>query len=122
MEKFDDYRGSVPCSIPADLKPDLASMFEMIHAIAHRHAGDEIALLTLLRTLEAAHREICDQYFQDALPKSRQQLYGFLREIESEGGWPYIPRMKVRSLLEKMDHEVLQDLGLGPEGDRPSQH
>ena len=117
MENFDEYRGSDPFSTPLELKSELVSIAEHLQTIAQRHEGDEIALLTLLRTLEATHREICDSFFQDALPKNRQQLYSFLREIEAEGGWPYIPRMKLRLLLERMRPDMLHDLGLGSDGD-----
>ncbi len=116
MEKFDDYRASVPCSISSELKSDLVSVVEHIQAIAQCHTNDEIALLTLLRTLESVHREIRDSVFQDALPKNRQHLYSFLREVEAEGGWPYIPRMKLRSLLEHIDPDVLHGLGLTLDG------
>ena len=117
MENFDEYRGSHACSIPLELKSELVAIAEHLQTIAQRYEGNEIALLTLLRTLEAAHREICDSFFQDALPKNRQQLYSFLREIETEGGWPYIPRMKLRVLLEQMDSDILHDLGLDSDGD-----
>jgi hypothetical protein len=110
---FDKYKESVPCSIPEELKGSLVSIAEHISAVAQQCDGDNVALLTLLRTLEAAHREICDNAFQEALPKNRQQLYSFLRDIESQGGWPYIPRMKLRSLLQNISPEELKDLGLG---------
>ncbi|MEO1521861.1 MAG: hypothetical protein AAFU78_13950 [Cyanobacteria bacterium J06633_2] len=92
-------------------------MYEHINTIAQHHEGDNIALLTLLRTLETAHREICDSFFQDALPKNRQQLYSFLREIEAEGGWPYIPRMKMRSLLRNINPDELEKFGFSHEED-----
>lgn len=120
MEKFDEYRESHLCSIPLELKSELVTIAEHLQTIAQRYEGDEIVLLTLLRTLEAAHREICDSFFQDALPKNRQQLYRFLREIEAEGGWPYIPRMKLRALLKQMNSDILHDLGL--DSDRDSAH
>ncbi|MGL5084006.1 MAG: hypothetical protein ACRC8A_21175 [Microcoleaceae cyanobacterium] len=65
-------------------------------------AGDPLALLALLRTLESLHQEIRDSLFQETLPDNRQALYHLLREIESQGGWPYIPRMSLRSLQEKI--------------------
>ncbi|MEM7772579.1 MAG: hypothetical protein AAF327_18970 [Cyanobacteria bacterium P01_A01_bin.37] len=117
MENLDNYRGSFSRSIPVELKDSLIAIAEHIQTIAQHCEGDEIALLTLLRTLESSHREICDSFFQDALPKSRHQLYSLLREIESEGGWPYIPRMKVRSLLEKINPDVLRELEIKPDRD-----
>lgn len=108
MDKNDEFRVSVPSSIPSELKADLASITDLIYAVAQRHQGDEIALLTLLRTLEASHREICDGFFQESLPRNRQQLYSFLREVEAEGGWPYIPRIKLRSLLAFLQENLEQ--------------
>ena len=70
--------------------------------------GDTIALLSLLRQLEMLHREICDGVFQDSLPDNRQALYALLREIESEGGWPYIERMRLQHLLVNLQPESLE--------------
>lgn len=67
--------------------------------------GDAIALLALLRQLESLHREIRDGAFQASLPESRHSLYSLLREIESEGGWPYIERMRLQAFLTKMQEE-----------------
>ncbi|BAZ39581.1 hypothetical protein NIES4101_55350 [Calothrix sp. NIES-4101] len=67
--------------------------------------GDTIALLALLRQLEFLHREIRDGVFQASLPQNRQALYALLREIEMEGGWPYIERMRLQGLLANMQEE-----------------
>ena len=67
--------------------------------------GDAIALLSLLRKLETLHREICDGAFQQSLPDNRHALYALLREIESEGGWPYIERMRIQDLLVNLEAE-----------------
>jgi hypothetical protein len=70
-----------------------------LHEIADRDREDPIALLYLLRTLEQLHREIQQGYFQSALPSSRQSLYALLRDIEENGGWPYIQRWKLQALF-----------------------
>ncbi|MBF2067213.1 MAG: hypothetical protein IGS39_22775 [Calothrix sp. C42_A2020_038] len=67
--------------------------------------GDAIQLLALLRQLEALHREIRDGAFQASLPENRQALYALLREIESEGGWPYIERMRLQTFLAFLQQE-----------------
>jgi small-conductance mechanosensitive channel len=67
--------------------------------------GDVTALLALLRQLEKLHKEIRDGIFQDSLPDNRQRLYSLLKDIESEGGWPYIERMRLQAFLVKMDAE-----------------
>ncbi len=66
---------------------------------------DVIAILALLRKLEALHREIRDTVFQENLPQNRQHLYALLREIEAEGGWPYIERMRLKSLLVYLEQQ-----------------
>jgi hypothetical protein len=70
-----------------------------IQEIADRDRSDPLALLLLLRTLEEIHREIQEGYFQSALPDSRQSLFALLRDIEENGGWPYIQRWKLQELL-----------------------
>ena len=67
--------------------------------------GDTIALLDLLRRLEFLHREIRDGVFQASLPENRQGLYSLLREIESQGGWPYIERMRLQQFITKLQEE-----------------
>ncbi|MGG6296922.1 hypothetical protein ACQ4M4_21210 [Leptolyngbya sp. AN02str] len=71
----------------------------LVRTTAEQHRGDTLALLGLLRLLESLHREIRDSYFQDTLPKNRQDLYSLLRDIEAEGGWPYISRMRLKEIL-----------------------
>ncbi len=67
--------------------------------------GDIVALLSLLRQLEKLHREIRDGVFQENLPTNRQALYALLKDIESEGGWPYIERMKLQHFLKNLPPE-----------------
>lgn len=78
-----------------------------IRALADIHRGNSLALLALLRALEHAHREIRENLFQTSLPQNRQELYAFLKDMEEAGGWPYIERMKLRSLLSNLpDSEI----------------
>ncbi len=60
---------------------------------------DPVEHLKILRFLENLHNDIRENYFQPVLPTSRHELYALLREMESEGGWPYIPRMQLKALL-----------------------
>jgi hypothetical protein len=80
-------------------RPQLQSIVDAVQSEALNRRGDVIALLALLRILENLHREIHDSYFQPSLPTNRQALYNLLKDIETNGGWPYIPRLKLRSLL-----------------------
>jgi hypothetical protein len=80
-----------------------------IQEIADRDRSDPLALLLLLRTLEQIHREIQEGYFQAALPDGRQSLFALLRDIEENGGWPYIQRWKLQALLANLpESEQLQ--------------
>ncbi|MGH8000907.1 MAG: hypothetical protein ACREPR_16145 [Brasilonema sp.] len=68
--------------------------------------GNAKALLALLRQLEQLHREIRDGAFQQSLPDNRQALYSLLRDIEAEGGWPYIERMRLQAFLTNVEQEA----------------
>lgn len=78
---------------------------EAIQALAAQYAGDPQGLLTVLRMLESQHRGIHYGLFRESLPTNRQRLYGMLRDMESEGGWPYIPRMQLKVLLQWLETE-----------------
>ena len=82
------------------LQVKLQAITADIHSLANSHQGNSLAILALLRALEHSHREIRENLFQKVLPDNRQELYALLRNIEESGGWPYIQRMKLRSLLD----------------------
>lgn len=90
---------------------DLQAIATVVRALAQRGQGNSLALLALLRRLEELHREIRDEIFQASLPDNRQALYTLLKDIEAEGGWPYIERMKLQSFL------ALQPEDTGETGD-----
>ncbi len=81
------------------LEIELQSITTALRTLASRYRGNSRTLLALLRTLEQTHREIYEDLFQASLPSNRQELYALLRDIEEAGGWPYIERMRLRSLL-----------------------
>ena len=78
---------------------DLEEIAAKIHSVAERDRADPIALLQLLRTIEQLHHEIQQGHFQSALPNNRQALYALLRNIEENGGWPYVQRWKLQELF-----------------------
>jgi hypothetical protein len=88
-----------PPQLDSTATSDLEAISSQIHSMADRSQGDIHSLLLLLRTLEKLHREIQEGYFQAALPDSRQALYTLLRDIEENGGWPYIQRWKLQALF-----------------------
>lgn len=87
------------------LQSELELLQQKVCAIADSARGDGVALLKILRTLEQIHRQIREDLFQEVLPQNRQQLYHLLKEIEAEGGWPYIPRARLQSLLAKINQD-----------------
>jgi hypothetical protein len=73
--------------------------------VAEGLEGDPIALLDLLRRLEQLHRTIQDGSFRNSLPADRNRLYKLLEAMEDKGGWPYIPRMQLRTFIDLLQQE-----------------
>ena len=85
-----------------------------ICALAEQHQQDSLFLLSLLRDLEQIHRRIRVDYFESALPQTRNDLYQVVRDIEDKGGWPYIERMRLRDLLKNLEpQEIVADIAMG---------
>lgn len=91
------------------LSEQLQAIATAVNDLARIYQGDAIALLNLLRQLEQLHREIRDSAFQESLPDNRQQLYALLKDIESEGGWPYIERMRLQAFLANLPQESTEE-------------
>jgi hypothetical protein len=89
-----------------DLSCQLQAVSGVVKDVAQACDGDVNSLLALLRHLEQLHREIRDGVFQENLPDNRQRLYSLLKDIESEGGWPYIARMRVQALLVNLSEDI----------------
>ncbi len=81
----------------------LQEIADSTHEYSALCQGDIVAVLALLRQLEQLHREIRDGIFQKTLPDNRQALYSLLKDIEAEGGWPYIQRMKLLDLMVNLE-------------------
>ena len=88
-----------------ELVAKLESLSAEISALAAENQGEIIDLLAILRSLERCHRQIQEGSFQKALPSNRQVLYALLRDIEESGGWPYIERGTVRSILSRFGEQ-----------------
>jgi hypothetical protein len=82
---------------------ELQTIVNAIRTLAENCQGNNIALLALLRQLEGLHQEIRDGLFQASLPDNRQALYTLLKDIESQGGWPYIERMRLQALFVNLE-------------------
>lgn len=92
------------------LSAELQAIATAVRTLAQSCQGDSLDLLALLRCLEELHRELRDGLFQSALPDNRQALYKLLKDIETEGGWPYIERMKLQSFLVNLPAEPFEAL------------
>ncbi len=92
---------------PKKLAQELQQISTSILELANRCEGNDKLLLSILRNLEFVHRQIRVSLFQDSLPDNRQKLYFLLRDIEEQGGWPYIERMKIKDLLTKLAEDEL---------------
>lgn len=86
-------------------RAELTAMANAVRDRSVKLQDRPLALLDLLRILENLHREIREDLFQKSLPDNRQDLYALLKEIEAEGGWPYIARPHLRSLLVNLSTE-----------------
>ena len=88
-------------TIQEKLQPALKTLREL----SEQHQGDPESLLLLLRDLEALHREIQDGAFRESLPEDRQKLFALLTTMERSGGWPYIPRLQLRTFIDLLEQD-----------------
>jgi len=116
---------------PQPLYEQSRQIRQLVEATRQDCQDDLAALLSLLRVLEELHRETLEEHFLPKLPSNRQALHALLREMESEGGWPYIPRMRLRELvkhLEAIAQTSLEELAADataidePSLDEPNDH
>jgi hypothetical protein len=99
----------------------LEILAEKVLILAKTAEGSTLDILAVLRILEQLHQDIRESLFQQSLPDNRQKLYHLLREIESKGGWPYIPRSSIKALMEnlhKESTEVIEELGQDGAGNK----
>ncbi|MBW4634273.1 MAG: hypothetical protein KME30_20890 [Iphinoe sp. HA4291-MV1] len=89
-----------------ELPCKLQAIASAVYDAAQCCQGNVMTLLALLRQLEQLHREIRDGVFQQSLPDNRQALYSLLRDIEAQGGWPYIERMRLQAFLTNVEQEA----------------
>ena len=94
------YPGSAAGGAPGTADRPGDAELQSLAAVAGDLNGDSEALLDLLRRLEQLHRTIQDGPFRDSLPSDRNRLYRLLESMEDSGGWPYIPRLQLRTFME----------------------
>ena len=100
---------------PATDRPVGEEQLRVLLALAEGLEGDPAALLDLLRRLEQLHRTIQDGAFRNSLPEDRNRLYQLLESMEDSGGWPYIPRLQLRTFLDLLQREAFGEKGAGGE-------
>ena len=88
-------------TIREKLQPALKTLREL----SEQHRDDPESLLLLLRDLEALHRDIQDDAFRASLPGDRQKLFALLKTMERSGGWPYIPRLQLRTFIDLLEQD-----------------
>ncbi|QPN65062.1 hypothetical protein H8F25_10885 [Synechococcus sp. CBW1004] len=100
--------------------PAIAQPLSQLEEAALELEGQPEALLALLRSLEKLHRSIQDGPFRSSLPADRNDLFRLLSEMERSGGWPYIPRLQLRTFLDLLSQgagaEALAELEEGQQG------
>jgi len=96
---------------PATLLSAGDEEFRTLLSLAESLEGDPAALLDLLRRLEKLHRTIQDGAFRNSLPEDRNRLYQLLESMEDSGGWPYIPRLQLRTFLDLLQREAPREPG-----------
>ena len=85
-----------------NISRSLEPLVQDVLAIAAQHEGEGHTQLAILRQLESLHRNICENYFYPTLPERRRDLYNLLRDMEENGGWPYIARPKLKFLTQAL--------------------
>jgi len=92
------------------LEAQLASLEQLAESLN----GQPQALLSLLRRLEQLHRSIQDGPFRNSLPADRNDLFRLLSETERSGGWPYIPRLQLRTFMDLLQREETRPVSPDP--------
>ena len=82
---------------------ELEAISNRLWQLAQDQKGDPSGLLQILRVVEVVHKRIRDDLFQPALPTSRHELFNLLRDIETNGGWPHIYRMKINEICQYLE-------------------
>ncbi len=112
---------STSAQVAAQPLPAIAQALSQLEEAALELEGQPEALLALLRSLEKLHRSIQDGPFRSSLPADRNDLFRLLSEMERSGGWPYIPRLQLRTFLDLLSQgagaDVLPEFEEGPQAD-----
>ncbi len=91
----------------------LSNQLKSLQQLAQELNGNPDALLELLRQIEQLHRTVQDGAFRASLPSDRSQLFSLLETMERTGGWPYIPRLQLRTFMDLLQLEAEPDAPAG---------
>ena len=89
------------------IKGRIAPLIAELRAVADELKQAE-TLLALLREIETIHRDIQEGPFRQSLPEDRQDLYTLLQTMEKSGGWPYIPRLQLRTFIDLLGQDGVE--------------
>ena len=87
----------------------LDQLLAELQTLANEADGQPDVLLQLLRRLEDLHRTIQDGPFRASLPADRGELFNLLQSMEKTGGWPYIPRLQLRTFMDLLQRDRPSD-------------
>ena len=99
----DSYSSNLTTSVGSESESwdeRLNAALATLQGLADEADGQPDALLLLLRRLEDLHRTIQDGPFRSSLPADRGELFDLLQSMEKSGGWPYIPRLQLRTFMD----------------------
>jgi hypothetical protein len=84
------------------IESELKKLVNEIGNLAEKSQDNIFDVLLILRELELLHRNIRQEMFEPNLPDTRHRLYLLLKHIEELGGWPYIERIRVKDICQKL--------------------
>jgi hypothetical protein len=84
------------------LPPALKIICDAIIENAEKNTEDTVELMSLLQFLEDIHEWLRDAYYMEALPTTRHELYVILQKMEQGGNFPKLPRVQMRTLLDRV--------------------
>ena len=96
---------STTSTVPTAWDTRLEALLQGLDALASEVDGEPEALLLLLRRLEDLHRTIQDGPFRASMPADRGELFNLLQSMEKSGGWPYIPRLQLKTFMDLMQSD-----------------
>lgn len=96
-------------ALTADQQERLRQALAGLEALSAELNGEPAALLELLRQLEQLHRTLQDGPFRSSLPADRNALFALLQRMEQSGGWPYIPRLQLRTFMDLLQRDRPED-------------